>query len=241
MKGNKIDMADKIRILFTGDSITDTSRTELVEGMTKMMAAMGERPGMPGVANPRTDRILGAGYVAVAASILTCEEPGKYEILNRGIAGNRIVDLDARIKNDCINLKPDVLSILVGINGVAHDAVLQNGVDAEKFERVYDSWLTEIKKALPDIKIIMMTPYLLRGPVSEQHWDYFVPQTALRCEVILRLAEKHGATVIDTQKIFTDAYEQTGNVFDWTQDGVHPSPAGHMLMARKWIETFKTL
>ncbi len=229
-----------MRILFTGDSITDASRTEQVEAMSKSLAARGERVS-PLFPDERLNSLLGTGYPLLVASQLGYEEPGRYEILNRGVAGNRIVDLDARIKQDCINLKPDVLSILVGINGVAHDAVLQNGVGAEKFERVYDAMLDEIRTALPDCKIILMEPYLLRGPVTEEHWDYFSSQTALRREIVARLAEKHGCALIRTQQLFDDAFARSGNALDWTQDGVHTSPAGALLIAQEWLRVFHSI
>ena len=168
-------------------------------------------------------------------------ETDNYVVRNVDVAGNRIVDLDARIKQDCINLKPDVLSILVGINGVAHDAVLQNGVGAEKFERVYDAMLDEIQAALPDCRLILMEPYLLRGPVTEAQWDIFLSETTLRQEIVARLAEKHGCALMRTQKLFSDAFERTGNALDWTQDGVHTSPAGAMLIAQEWLRIFREI
>ena len=136
---------EKIRVLFTGDSITDVYRTDVarvVEGWLPPTATAQER-------QAATDSLLGMGYPLLAAAQLSAEEPGRYEFLNRGISGNRVVDLDARVKRDCINLKPQVLSIMIGVNDVWHELMEQNGVDAEKFRRVYQAMLEENAAALP--------------------------------------------------------------------------------------------
>ncbi len=103
-----------MRILFQGDSITDAGRS-------------------------RTDDVpVGVGYPLLVKAALGFENPGKYEFFNRGISGDRIVDVYARIKSDIINLKPDVMSILIGVNDVWHELTENpNGVDADKFYRIY--------------------------------------------------------------------------------------------------------
>ena len=113
-------------VLFQGDSITDASR-------------MREVPGS-----------LGTGYANYVAGELGMDAPYQYKFYNRGISGNRIVDLYARIKQDMINLKPDYMSILIGVNDVWHEYSYQNGVSAEKFEMVYDLLIRELKQELPD-------------------------------------------------------------------------------------------
>ena len=78
------------------------------------------------------------------------DDPTKHEIFNRGISGNRVVDLYARIKSDVWNLKPDVLSILVGVNDVWHELDIANGVDIERYERIYGMMLEETLERLPN-------------------------------------------------------------------------------------------
>ena len=121
------------RILFFGDSITDCGRAR------------------------DNDIRLGDGYANMVSATLGAAYPQKYEFINRGIGGDRIVDLYARIKIDLINLKPDYLSILIGINDVWHEIQSQNGVDNKKFKKVLSMLIEEVKEALPDIKIIMLT------------------------------------------------------------------------------------
>ena len=210
----------KKRILFQGDSITDALRSR------------------------EQDVYAGSGYPTLVAGKLGYEQPGKYEFFNRGISGNRIVDLYARIKKDLINLKPDVLSILIGVNDVWHEVEIENGVDAVKFERVYDMLLTEVKEALPDVRIMIMEPFVLHGSATEnieekpERWEYFREETPLRAAAAKRVAEKHGADFIPLQERFDEACKLAPAEY-WLYDGVHPTAMGHELIARAWLETFE--
>jgi lysophospholipase L1-like esterase len=230
-------MADKTRILFTGDSITDADRTNLVRGMQEMMAKMGMGRGDPLQREQRINTILGSGYAMLCAAQLGADFPGKYEIINRGIGGNRVVDLDARVKTDCINLEPDVISIMIGINDVWHEVNFKNGVSAAKFERVYDAMLAEIKEALPNVKFILIEPYVLKAGATEEKWEYFETETELRRQITVKLAEKYGAKLLPAQKLFSEAAAKTCAT-DWSADGVHPTPAGHWMLAKAWLELF---
>lgn len=230
----------KTRILFTGDSITDVYRTDVVramEGWLDPALTAQER-------QASTNSVLGMGYPLLAAAQLSAEEPGRYEFLNRGISGNRVVDLDARIKADCINLRPDVISIMIGVNDVWHELGDHNGVDAPKFRRVYQGMLQEITQALPGVKLILLEPYVLQGPATQEHWDTFRREVDLRREIIRELAkdywEKEDLYIpcIDTQKLFDQAAARSCPG-DWTADGVHPTPAGHWLLAQEWVRCFK--
>lgn len=226
------------KILFTGDSITDAARTVLCQDMEKMLSSD------PNFTPEKRDEILngalGTGYPLLAASQLYAEQPGQYQVLNRGISGNRVVDLDARVKCDCINLAPDVVSVMIGINDVWHEANWRNGVDAPKFERVYNDMLEEIITALPKVKIILMEPYVLKGPATEEKWDFFRAETDLRRDAVKRLAQRHGAACIDTQTLFDEAAARSCAAH-WTPDGVHPTPAGHWLLAQAWLGAFRKI
>ncbi len=205
------------RILFQGDSITDAGRSR------------------------ENDNLIGSGYPGHISGMLGCDRPGEFECLNRGISGNRIVDLYQRIKVDFINLKPDIISILIGINGVWHEISHQNGVSAKKYELVYDLLLTELKEELPGVKLILMEPFFLPGAATngtEEHPDrleYYAKETPLRGEAAKRLAEKHGCAFIPLQAAFDEAAKHAPAAF-WIRDGVHPTPAGHQLIAREWLK-----
>ena len=203
-------------ILFQGDSITDVDRSR------------------------QSDRMLGSGYPTVVAAMLGSERPGQYRFLNRGISGNRIVDIYARIRRDILNLKPDVLSLLIGVNDVWHEEE-QNGVDAVKFEKVYSLIVEELKAASPDLKIIVMEPFVLHGYATNETYDaFFRPEVLLRAAAAKRVAEKYGLYFLPLQKAFDDAFETQAEGY-WLGDGVHPTPEGHGLIARAWMELFKTI
>ena len=204
------------RILFQGDSITDASRSR------------------------EDDKHLGIGYPRFVSGELALDNPGEYEFFNRGISGNRIVDIYARIKKDLINLKPDVMSILIGINDVWHEVGEQNGVDAEKFFNVYSLIIEEVKAALPNIKIMIMEPFVLKARATEENWDYFETETAKRQEMAKKIAEKYNLKYIPLQDKFNEAAKLAPNDY-WLGDGVHPTYAGHELIKREWIKAFKEL
>jgi len=217
-KGENFTM--KKTILFQGDSITDALRSR------------------------DSDLYPGNGYPTLVKGRLGFEEPGRYEFLNRGISGNRIVDLYARIKIDLINLKPDVLSILIGVNDVWHEEERQNGVDADKFERIYDMLLNEVKEALPDVRILILEPFVLQGTATENtpehptRWEYFRDETPLRAAAAKRVAQKHGAAFVPLQHLFDEACKLAEPSY-WLWDGVHPTQMGHELIAREWMRTFR--
>ena len=203
-------------ILFQGDSITDCGRSREV------------------------DTVMGEGYAALITAALGYENPGEYKFLNRGIGGNRIVDLYARIKCDFINLKPDVMSILIGVNDVWHEAEWANGVDNDKFFNVYCMLIEEIKAALPDLKIMIMEPFVLKGPATEAAWDYFSTETPKRAQKAKEVAEKYNLPFIPLQDKFDAAAANCEPTY-WLADGVHPTLAGHELIKNAWLEAFRAL
>ena len=207
-------------ILFQGDSITDALRSR------------------------DNDQFAGNGYPTLVKAKLGYDEPGKYTFLNRGISGNRVVDLYARIKIDLINLKPDVLSILIGVNDVWHEEEIKNGVDAAKFERIYDMLLDEVQEALPGIRLIILEPFVLHGKATENtpehptRWEYFRDETPLRAAAARRVAERHGAAFVPLQHLFDEACKLAEPAY-WLHDGVHPTAMGHELIAREWLKAFR--
>lgn len=205
-------------VLFQGDSITDCGRGEG----------------------------LGGGYAFLVAASMGYENPGEYKFINRGISGNRIVDLYARIRSDIINLNPDYMSILIGVNDVWHGVDWDNGVDAEKFERIYSMLIEEIKDALPNIKIMIMEPFCLRGSGTDstedypEKWEIFRSEVEKRAEKAKAIAEKYGLTFIPLQEKFDAIAEKMGNEC-WLADGVHPTIRGHEMIKREWIKVFEQI
>ena len=210
-------------ILFQGDSITDCGRNR--EDITS----------------------TGVGYVHMVKGQLGCEYPGEYEFVNKGISGNRIIDVYARIKADIINLKPDYMSLLIGVNDVWHElGGKYNGVSTEKFEKIYDMLLAEMFEALPNIKIMIMEPFVLEGSktipteTEPERWEYFKTEVPKRAAVAKRIAEKYNLPFIALQDIFDDVCKQAPASY-WLQDGVHPTPMGHWLIMNEWIKVFREI
>ena len=153
--------------------------------------------------------------------------------MNRGISGNRVTDLQARWKTDTLELKPDVLSILIGIN----DWGLSGGkVPLDQYEQIYDQLLTDTVAANPGVKLVLGEPFFLAAdgpkPLDED--------LRKRQAIVAKLAEKHHAVPVKFQKVFDDACRRAPARY-WIWDGVHPTYAGHQLMADEWVKAVKTL
>ncbi|MBO5286845.1 MAG: SGNH/GDSL hydrolase family protein [Clostridia bacterium] len=206
-----------MRILFQGDSITDAGRS-------------------------REDASnLGYGYPRLVEASLGYLQPGKHEFINKGISGNRVVDLYARMKADIINLKPDVMSILIGVNDVWHDlGENPNGVDAEKFFKVYCMLIEEIREELPSTKIMILEPFVLQGCSTIDNWEFFRKEVDKRREKARMVAEKYSLTFIPLQEGFDKLCKKAESTY-WTPDGVHPSAKGHEYIKTEWLKAFKKL
>ncbi|MBO5858040.1 MAG: SGNH/GDSL hydrolase family protein [Clostridia bacterium] len=202
--------------LFQGDSITDADRRR--EDINN----------------------FGYGYPNIVASKYMSENPNEYTFINKGISGNRIVDLYARIKCDIINLKPDYMSILIGINDVWHELSVENGVDNEKFKKILSMLIEEVKEALPEIKIIMLEPFVLKGPATEEKWTEFRSETELRAKSVKEVAEKYNLSFVPLQDKF-DELSKVAKPTYWLIDGVHPSAAGHEIIAKALSEEFEKI
>lgn len=202
-------------ILFQGDSITDCARVR------------------ENAETPNDLRGLGQGYAMMSAARMLCEKPTTgLQFFNRGISGNRIVDLYARIKSDIINLSPDRVSILIGVNDTWHEQGSRNGVAVPKYERIYRELLTEIRDALPAVKFILCEPFVLQCGVVTDAWITEINQ---RREVVQKLAEQFDTVFVPFQSMFDKAVKKAPPSY-WAPDGVHPSAAGHMLMAETWLK-----
>ena len=209
-------------ILFQGDSITDAGRSR------------------------EDDNWSGVGYPTMVKGQLGHENPAKYEFLNRGISGNRVVDLYARIKSDILNLKPDYMSILIGVNDVWHELNYKNGVAADKFEKIYSMLIEEVKEALPNIKIMILEPFVLEGPATKSSedepdkWNIFDREVRERAKRSRAIAEKYGLTFVPLQNKFDEALKYAPTEY-WLCDGVHPTAMGHNLIKTEWLKKFEEI
>jgi lysophospholipase L1-like esterase len=201
-------------ILFQGDSITDAGRSR-------------ERS-----ATPNDQSALGSGYAWLAAAELLVDRPNAgLHIYNRGISGHKVFQLAERWQADCLDLKPNLLSILIGVNDYWHtlDGKYQGTV--EIYERDYRALLERTRKALPRLELVVCEPFVLRcGAVSDKWFPEFGKYRA----AARRVAEAFRATFVPFQTMFDHALAYAPPEH-WAKDGVHPSATGAALMAHTWL------
>lgn len=202
------------RILLIGDSITDAGRSRDVPHAN-------DRPA------------LGAGYAMLAAAELLAEQPGAaLEIFNRGISGNRVTDLAERWRADCLDLRPTLLSVLIGVNDTWHGFKHGVGVPLDEYERVYRDLLKQAVAELEPLRLVLCEPFVLR---TGQVTDAWFPEFDQRREIVRKLADEFDAIFVPFQAMFDRACEQAPPSY-WAGDGVHPTLAGHRRMSRLWVE-----
>lgn len=199
--------------VFQGDSITDAGR------------------------NRENDDYRGNGYPTLVAGRIGMDRPGEIRFLNRGVSGDRIVDINSRIKRDLINLAPDYVSILIGINDVWHEVGGRNGVDNEKFYRTYCEILEEVQRMCPGVKIFILEPFVLKAAATEGAWNVFDRETRMRAASAKKAAEAFGCVFVPLQEKFDAACELAEPSY-WLHDGVHPTAMGHELIARELTAAF---
>ena len=206
-----------LTVLFQGDSITDNGRNRSAP-------------------DPNTAAQLGSGYpYLIAASALAAEPSRGLRFFNRGISGNKVPDLVARWDVDTLSLKPDVLSILVGVNDFWHK--LLNGYKGtiEDYERELGELLRTTRAALPATRFVVLEPFVLRTGSVDDRW---FPEFDARRAAAARVAHAAGATFIPLQAMFDRLTRSTPPAY-WAADGVHPTPAGHAAIARAWRDAVR--
>ena len=200
-------------VLFQGDSITDAGRDR---------------------ANPEH---LGFGYAMLAASWFQALYPHiQTRFLNRGIGGDRVKDLAARWQEDCLDLQPTWISLLVGINDTWRRYDRDDATSAHDYESRYRS-LLDSARAAGNARLILCEPFVLSTPADREGWrEDLDPKIA----VVRRLAREYHALYVPFDGLFAQASTQREPAF-WAADGVHPTAAGHALMAQAWLRTVQAL
>jgi len=204
--------ADGTVVLFQGDSITDTGRDR-------------------GVADPNAARALGSGYpLLVAAAALAARPDRGLRFYNRGVSGNKVPDLAARWAADTVALAPDVLSILIGVNDFWHTLTGGYTGTVDDYEHQYAALLDDTGRALPRARLIVLEPFVLRCGAVDERW---FPEFDRRRAAAERIAQRAGATFVELQRVFDDLARKSTPQY-WAADGVHPTPAGHAVIAERW-------
>ncbi len=198
-------------ILFQGDSITDGNRGR----------------------NSDPNHIHGHGYQYILASEILADNLGKnITVYNRGISGNRIADLYARWIEDCLNLEPTILSILIGANELIFQYDHNCGASPERFKKTYRILIEEVLERNPDTKIIIMEPFFGEHREAEPG-EYIKNNIGFYQKASKEIAEEFGLIFVPLQEVFDEASKNC-DTFELLWDGVHPTTAGHQLIARQW-------
>ncbi|MER7244919.1 GDSL-type esterase/lipase family protein [Kribbella sp. NPDC000426] len=206
-------------VMFTGDSITDCQRLDSEDG-------------------------LGFGYPLRIAGEWGFRHPqDRLTWLNSGVAGNKVMDLEARWQPDVLDVRPDVVSILAGINDVGWHAYDPDGyvIPAEEFAAGYDRLLAPLAEA--GAGLILIEPFLLpvRGVIEvgpallgEEDRRKWRADLDPKIQVVRELAHRYDAQLLAADGMFAELSARTGPEY-WAADGVHPTPAGHAALAAAWL------
>ena len=199
-------LRDDSLVLFQGDSITDAGRN-------------------------RDDNCLGHGYAMMAAAWYHASFPqDNVSFINRGIGGNRVRDLKDRWEQDCLQLKPDLISILIGINDCGRRYDSNDPTSVLDFKEDYRYILDQIKKEL-NAEIILCEPFLLPVKEEQKKWREDLDP---KIHAVRELAREFDTLYLPLDGIFAEAAVNKELTF-WTSDGVHPTPSGHALIAKSWL------
>ena len=200
--------------LFQGDSITDAGRDRNKE-------------------LPNDAGSFGRGYAFLAAShLLNALPENNLTIYNRGISGNKVYQLADRWEKDCLDLKPEVLSILIGVNDYWHKRNGNYDGTVEVYENDYRKLLQRTKENLPGVRFVICEPfYVLETTAVDESWVNPMKQYQ---SVAKKSADEFTAVWIPFQKVFDEAVKHAPGK-DWAGDVVHPSMAGAQLMAEAWL------
>ena len=194
------------RILFQGDSITDGNRGRSAD----------------------PNHILGHGYAFLIAANFGATFPeANLEFFNRGVSGNTVLDLEKRWQKDTLDLKPDILSILIGVNDKGRNVPL------DQYEQTYDKLITQAKAANPKLKLVLCEPFVVNHLATQPQHGSPNADIVKRQEIVARLAKKHGTVLVHFQAAL-DRATARAPAAHWIWDDIHPTYAGHQILADEW-------
>ena len=207
---NKIELKPGQTILFIGDSITDADR------------------------NRQAYKPFGSGYVHFVANILLAKYPAyNLKIINRGISGNTIRDLKNRWQRDCIDQRPDILSILIGVNDVCRQFggmfESRRAVFADEYEATYRRLLDDTKQKC-NSRLVICEPFMF----CDDFTNPMFAQLRRYIETVRRIAVDFNAVLVPLQKSIDERIKEVPPE-KWSQDMVHPEVWAHCWIAQQWL------
>ncbi|OKS87796.1 SGNH/GDSL hydrolase family protein [Mucilaginibacter polytrichastri] len=215
---NTNDIPDKngLIFLFQGDSITDGNR---------------------GRDQSDLNHVMGHGYACnITGRIGADFAHNNFHFFNRGISGNTVSDLQGRWQADALDIKPNVLSILVGVNDTNVYIKNKDRSDPlDQFEYNYRDILNQSKKQNPDLLLVMGLPFAYPGSRTNEYFDLWKKSVTQRQQIVRKLAAEFNAVVVDYPAMLDKVMKDTPVTY-WIWDGIHPTVPAHELMAREWIK-----
>ena len=233
----RLNIIPRKRVLFIGDSITD--------------GGWGNSGGDMRPSSERSEwdknHIYGHSYMMLCASHYQSERAiDDMTFWNRGISGNTLQQLSERWQEDCIALRPNVVSILVGTNDVHYYLEQKEknadmpGFDVAAWEASYRKLLDQTRDSLPGVRLVLGTPFVANAGWVGEAKNYYEREYLVKelAKVVRNIAKDYKATLVPFDELFEQlrADNQNGNNSYWIWDGIHPTPAGHRRMADLWIE-----
>lgn len=200
--------------LFQGDSVTDAGRDH------------------------DNDFDLGLGYPQMVAEYFAHNYPDKFNFVNMGTNGDTSACIYARMGREILNIEPDYMSLLIGFNDIAHLLNKDDGIASHRYEQLLCMLIEDVKEALPNIKIIMLEPYTLKGSLTQPKWDELNPGVRKNAVIAKRVAEKYGLPFITLQDKFDALCEERPADY-WLMDGIHPTENGHRIIADALIKAIE--
>ena len=200
--------------LFQGDSVTDAGR------------------------NREDDYDLGFGYPRMVAEYFEKKYPAQFSFVNTGTSGDTSACIYARMGTEILNIHPDYMSLLVGFNDISHLITNNDGIAPHRYEQLLCMLIEDVTEALPDIKIIMLEPYVLKGVSTEPNWTKLNPGVRNNASIAKRVAGKYGLPFVTLQDKFDALCSEKPADF-WVQDGIHPTENGHRVIADELIKAIE--
>ena len=202
----------KIKLLFQGDSITDAHR------------------------NREDHHDLGLGYPKYAAEFIKESYPDvEFEFIDLGIGGNQTKDLVARLESDFIDIQPDIVSILIGVNDTWHHADDHSWIPAELFEERLRTVLDGIRSRT-NAKIMILEPFLI--PIEDK--EFFREDLDFKIDIVRKLALEYADVYLPTDGLLWSAYIGD-DPLSFAADGVHPTEKGAEFIGKMYAEYIRPI